>query len=111
MHRDSPASLVDGLVPAGQHPLVLLLWVSESRQLGHVVHLGQRGAVIPGSLNGWQDQVHGRSAGVVDRLFRETVLEVAHGRGSSWIPYTGSFGVVAVCVFGLQMSRKGPASQ
>jgi hypothetical protein len=80
MHCGSPASLADGLVPADQYPLVLVLRVSENHQFDHVVHLDQMGVL--GSLNDWEDQVHVHSAEMMDHLFQETALEVAHGRGS-----------------------------
>ena len=82
MRCGSPAPSAGGLVPADQHPLVLVLGVSENHQLGHAVHLGQREAVALGSLNDWEGQVHVHSAEMVDHLFQETALEVAHGRGS-----------------------------
>ena len=69
-------------MPADQHPLALVLGVSENHQLGHVVHLGQRGAVALGSLNDWEGHAHVHSAEMVDHLFQETALEVAHGRES-----------------------------
>ena len=82
MHCGSPAPLADGLVPADQYPLALVLGVSENHQLGHVVHLGQRGVVALGSLNDWEDQVHVHSAEMVDHLFQETAQRVAHGHES-----------------------------
>lgn len=82
MRCGSPAPLAGGLAPADQHPLALVLEVSENHQPGHVVHLGQRGAVVLGSLNGWEGQVHVHSAEMVDHLFQETAPEVAHGHES-----------------------------
>ena len=82
MHCGSPAPLADGLVPADQCPLAPVLGVSENHQLGHVVHLGQRGAVAQSSLNDWVDQVHVHSAEMMGHLFQETALGVARGRES-----------------------------
>ena len=64
-----------------------------------------------GSLDGRQDQAHARSAEVVGHLFRVTALEVVLGRGSSWIPCTGSSVVVTGVVFGLQINKWDPANQ
>ena len=66
---------------AGQHPLALLSRVSENRQFGHVVRLGQRGVVVLGSSNDWRDQDRVRSAEMVDDLFQTAVLEEVHERG------------------------------
>jgi hypothetical protein len=82
MHCGSPAPLADGLVLEDQYPLALVLGVSENHQLGHVVHLDQRGVVALGSLNDWEDQAHVHSAEMVDHLFPGIALEAAHGRES-----------------------------
>lgn len=95
----SPVSLTDELVRTGQHPSALFLEIFEN---GHVAPLDQR--VVAGSWNGQQDQIHDHSV-VIDRSFRETVPEVARGRGSSSILCTGSAAVVTAVVFGLQMKN------
>jgi hypothetical protein len=82
MHCDFPASLADGPVLVGRHPLALVLAVSESLQFA-VVPLGQMVAVALDSLNDQQGRVRDHSAEVVDHLVRETALEVIRERGSN----------------------------
>ena len=107
MYCGSPASLENGLVLVGRHPSALLSGVSENRQLGRVVRLGQRVGVTLGSLGGLQDRARVRSAGVVDHLFQVTVPGVVHGRGNSLILCTGSSVVATAVVFGLQTNKRG----
>jgi hypothetical protein len=105
MHCGSPAFLVGGPVPVGQHPWVLLLGVSESLR-PVVVPQGQMGAVALHSSDDQEDRNHARSAEVMGRLVRKIVPEVTRGRGSSLIPCTGYFVAVMAVVFGLQMNKE-----